>query len=149
MSDKFRISKNNIKKIINRSEYLNGYFTINDKLSIRTLMINGAFKIEPKDDSLNLIVNEGISIKKPLNISVQNRKSNEIVYLTPVENSSFKIEWEYFLDKGSNYDFYINYNKKFRLNEKSILDFKDTSFKTEKINIKIYKTKNGDISLKG
>ena len=149
MSDKFRISKNNIKKIINRSEYLNGYFTINDKLSIRTLMINGAFKIEPKDDSLNLIVNEGISIKKPLNISVQNRKSNEIVYLTPVENSSFKIEWEYFLDKGSNYDFYINYNKKFRLNEKSILDFKDTWFKTEKINIKIYKTKNGDISLKG
>ena len=149
MSDKFRISKNNLKKIINRSEYLNAYLTINDKLTIRTLMINGAFRIEPKEDSLNMIVNQDISIKKPLNISVQNRKSNEIVYLTPIENSSFKIEWEYFLDKGSNYDFYINYNKKFRLNAKSILDFKDISFKTEKIDIKIYKTKNGDISLKG
>ena len=112
-------------------------------------MINGAFKIEPMDDSLNLIVNQDISIKKPLNISVQNRKSNEIVYLTPVENSSFKIEWEYFLDQGSNYDFYINYNKKFRLNTKSILDFKETLFKTEKMDIKIYKTKNGDVSLKG
>ena len=51
-------------------------------------MINGAFRIEPTEDSLNLIVNEDISIKKPLNISIQNRKSNEIVYLTPIENSS-------------------------------------------------------------
>ena len=149
ISDKFRISKNNLKKIINKSKYLNGYLTINDKLTIRTLMINGAFRIKPTDDSLNLIVNDDISIKKPLEISIQNRRSNEIVYLTSVENRLFKIEWEYFLDRGSDYDFYLKFSKKSRLNEKSIINFKDISFKNDKVNIKIYKTNNGDISLKG
>ena len=68
MSDKFRISKNNFKNIINKSKYLNGYLTINDKLTIRTIMLNGAFRIEPTDNSFNLIVNDNISIKKPLEI---------------------------------------------------------------------------------
>ena len=111
-------------------------------------MINYAFKIEPTEDSLNLIVNDDIIIKKPLELYIQNRRSHEIVYLTSVENKLFKIELEYFLDKGSVYDFYFKFNKKSRLNKKSISNFKDISFKNNNINIKIYNTNKGDISLK-
>ena len=148
MTDKFRISKNNFKNIINKSRYLNGYLTVNDNLTIRTIMINNAFKIEPTEDALNLIVNDDIIIKKPLELYIQNRRSHEIVFLTSVENKLFKIEWEYFLDKGSVYDFYFKFNKKSRLNKKSISNFKDISFKNNNINIKIYNTNKGDISLK-
>jgi glycosyltransferase involved in cell wall biosynthesis len=148
-SDKFRIAKNNFKEIVNRSEYLHGYLTINNKLSIRTLMTKEAFKIEPTDDSLNLIVNDNITIKKDLEVYVQNKRSHEIVYLTSIENRLFKIEWEYFLDKGSSYDFYMKLNKKSRLNVKSILNYKNISFKNNNVNIKINKTNKGDISLKG
>lgn len=146
--DKFRISKYNFKEIINKSEHINGYLTINDKLSLRTQMLNNAFKIEPTEDSLNLVVNENISIKKPLQISIVNRRSHEVVYLTSIEDKLFKIEWKYFLDKGSYYDFYIKNNVKTRLNEETILNYKDLSFKNGNINIKIYKTNNGNISLK-
>ena len=148
-SDKFRISKNNFKKIINKSKYLEGYLTANNNLTIRTLMVEDAFKIEPTEDSLNLIVNDDVSIKKPLEIYVQNRRSHEKVFLTSIESKLFKIEWEYFLDKGSEYEFYLKFNKMSRLNEKSILKFKDLSFKNNDINIKIYKTNKGDITLKG
>jgi len=146
--DKFRIAKNNFKDIINKSEYLEGYVTINGKLSVRTLMIKEAFEIEPTKDSLNFIINENTTIKKPLQIYVKNRRSREIVYLTPFENKSFKLEWEYFLDKGSNYDFYLKFHGKSRLDAKSILNFKDMSFKEGNIDIKIYKMNNGKISLK-
>jgi hypothetical protein len=148
-SDKFRISKNNFKKIINKSKYLGGYLTANNNLTIRTLMVKDAFRIEPMADSLNLIVNDDVSIKKPLEIYVQNKRSHEKVSLTSIENKLFKIEWEYFLDKGSEYEFYLKFNKKSRLNEKSILKFKDLSFKNNGTNIKIYKTNKGDIALKG
>lgn len=147
-STKFRISKNNFKDIINENEYLTGYLTVNNRLSIRTLLTNEAFEIEPTEDSLNFIVNENIIIKKPLQIYIKNRISNEMVYLTSVENKLFKLEWEYFLDKGSIYDFYLKFHGKSRLNEKSILNFKNILFKEGNIDIKIYKTNNGDISLK-
>ncbi|MGB9979569.1 glycosyltransferase family 2 protein [Methanobacterium sp.] len=145
--DKFRIAKNNFKDIINKSEYLEGYVTINDKLSFRTLMVKEAFEIEPTEDSLNLIVNEDTTIIKPLQIYIKNRKSGEIVYLTSDDNKLFKLEWEYFLDKGSIYDFYLKFHGKSRLNEKSILNFKELSFKKGNIDIKIYKTDNGNVSL--
>lgn len=147
-STKFRISKNNFKDIINNSKYFKGYITINNRLSIQTKMINDAFKVKPTEGSLNVIVNGNTSIKKPLQMYIKNRKSHEIVYLTPIENRLFKLEWEYFLDKGSAYDFYLKFHGKSRLNEKSILNFKDISFKKGKSNIKIYKTSDGNISLK-
>jgi hypothetical protein len=53
-------------------------------------MINDAFKIEPAEDSLNLIVNDDIIIKKPLELYIQNRRSHEIVFLTSVENNYLK-----------------------------------------------------------
>ncbi len=146
-SDIFRITKNNFKEIINNSRHLSGYITSN-YLLIRTLMLNDAFKIEPNQKSLNLKVNDGVTIKKPLEIYIQNRRSNEIVYLTSVKNELFKIEWEYFLDKGSDYDFYLKFNKKSRLNVRSISNFEDISFQYENINIKIYKTDKGNIALK-
>ena len=148
-SDKFRITKNNFNKIINKSKYLEGYLTANNNLTIRTLMIKDAFKIEPTGDSLNLIVKDDISIKKPLEIYLQNRRSHEKVCLTSIENKLFKIEWEYFLDKGSEYEFYLKFNKKSRLNERSILKFKDLTYKNNDTNVNIYKTNKGNIALKG
>ena len=74
-------------------------------------MIKNAFKIEPTEDSLNFIVNEDITIKNPLEIYIQNIISHEIVYFTSIENKLFKLEWEYFLDKGSVYDFNIKLKK--------------------------------------
>ena len=148
-SDKFRISKNNFNNIINKSEYVYGYLTVNNNLSINTLMINNAFKVETTDDSLNFIVNENKIIKDPLEIFIQNRKSNEIVYFTPIENRMYKLEWEYFLDKGSVYDFKLRFKDKSSLMKKShLLNFRDISFKLGNMNIKIYKNINGNISLK-
>ena len=122
----FRISKNNFKDIINKSKYLDGYLTVNNNLSIKTLMINNAFTIEPTEDSLNFIVNEDITIKNPLEIYIQNIKSHEIVYFTPIENKLFKLVWEYFLDKGSVYDFKIKLKEKSSLFEKSFVsNFRD------------------------
>lgn len=146
-SNKFRVSENNFNEIINKSEHINGYLTINNLLSIRTLMIEEAFKIEPTEDSLNFIVNENVILKKSLQMYVKNRISREIVFFTSIENKLFKIEWEYFLDKGSIYDFYIKFNGNKKLHNKSILNYKNISFKNENIDIKIYKTKKG-ISLK-
>ncbi len=148
MLEKFRIVKNNFKNIINKSKHLNGYMTVNDKLSVRTLMVNEAFEIKPTKKSLNFIINENTTIQKPLQIYLKNRRSREIVYLTPVENKSFKLEWEYFLDKGSIYDFYLKFHGKHRLDAKSILNFKDISFREGNVDIKIYKENNGKISLK-
>jgi glycosyltransferase involved in cell wall biosynthesis len=148
MIDKFRIAKNNFKSIVNKSKHLKGYLTVNEKLSLRTLMIEEAFEIEPTEDSLNFIITENTTIKKPLQIYIKNRISREIVYLTPSENKSFKLEWEYFLDKGSNYDFYVKFHGKSKLDAKSILNFKDISFKEGNIDIKIYKTNKGKVSLK-
>ena len=146
----FRISKNNFKDIINKSKYLNGYLTVNNNLSIKTLMINNAFTIEPTEDSLNFIVNEDTIIKNPLEIFIQNIGSHEIVYFTQVENKLFKLEWEYFLDKGSIYDFKIRLREKSSLFEKFFVsNFRDISFKNRDTNIKIYKTNRGNISLEG
>ena len=111
-------------------------------------MVKGAFEIKPTEDSLNFIINENTTVKKPLQIYIKNRRSHEIVYLTPVENKLFKLEWEYFLDKGSIYDFYLKFHGKLGLNEEHISDFNDLSFKKGNIDIKIYKTVNGNISLK-
>jgi glycosyltransferase involved in cell wall biosynthesis len=145
----FRVSKNNFKDIINKSEYLDGYLTVKNNLSIKTLMIKNAFTIDPSDESLNFVVNEDIIIKNPLEIFIQNRRSNEIVYFTPIENNLFKLEWKYFLDKGSVYDFKVRLKEKSSLIEKSIIsNFRDISFKNENINIKIYKINNGNILLK-
>ncbi len=148
-SNKFRISKNSFNNIINKSEYAHGYLTVNNNLSINTLMIIDAFTIEPTDKYLNIVVNENKIIKDPLEIFIQNRKSNEIVYFTPIENSIYKLEWEYFLDKGSVYDLKLRFKNKSSLMKKSFLsNFNGISFKHENMNIKIYTTKNGKISLK-
>ena len=146
----FRISKNLFNDIKNKSKYLSGYLTINNNLSIQTLRIDNAFTVETTVDSLNFIVNNDTKIKNPIEIFIQNRRSNEIVYFTPIENKLFKLEWEYFLDKGSVYDFKIKLKEKSNLIDKSIIsNFKDISFKNKDINIKIYKNKNGNLSLKG
>jgi glycosyltransferase involved in cell wall biosynthesis len=148
-SNKFRISKHSFNNIINKSEYAYGYLTVNNNLSINTLMINDAFTIEPTDDSLNFVVNENIVIKDPLELFIQNRRSNEIVYFTPIKNMMYQLEWEYFLDKGSVYDFKLRFKEKSSFMKRSFLsNFNDISFKHENVNIKIYTTKNGRISLK-
>jgi glycosyltransferase involved in cell wall biosynthesis len=144
----FRISKDNFKDIINKSKYLNGYLTVNNNLSIKTIMINESLTIEPKEDALNFIVSKNTIIKKSLKLYVKNNRSNEIVYFTLIENKLFKLEWEYFLDKYSRYDFYLEFSREYRLNKKYILNFKEISIKNKNINIKIYKTDEGDISLK-
>ncbi len=146
----FRISKNNFRNILNKSKNLEGYTTVNKNLSIKTLMINNTFTIEPTGESLNFIVNQDTIIKDPIKIFVQNRISHEIVYFTPVEDNLYKLEWEYFLDKGSTYDFKVNLKERSSLLKKAFIsNFRDISFKNKDINIKIFKTNNGNISMKG
>jgi glycosyltransferase involved in cell wall biosynthesis len=146
----FRISKNNFKNIVNNSKNLKGYTTDKNNLSITTLMIDNVFIIEPTQEALNFIINENKVIKNRIKLFVQNRRSHEIVYFTPVENNLFKLEWEYFLDKGSIYDFKIKLKGKSSLLEKALIsNFRNISFKNDNVNIKIFKTNDGNISMKG
>ncbi|MDD3984709.1 MAG: hypothetical protein PHY59_02205 [Methanobacterium sp.] len=146
----FKITKNNFRSIINKSKNINGHITVNNNLSIATLIINNAFTIKPTKEALEFIVNNDVVIKDSLEIFVENRRSHEIVYFTQLGNNLYKLEWEYFLDKGSTYVFKVKLKEMPILFEKTFIrNFRDISFKNKNINIKIFKTNNGHISLKG
>jgi glycosyltransferase involved in cell wall biosynthesis len=146
---KFRIFQYNFENIVNNSESVDIYLT-NDKLSLSTLLLDDLFEISLEKSGLYLNLAKDKEIKKDLKVSLKNRIIKEKVYLDRLNNNkTFMIEWKYFLDNNPTYDLYLEYgDKEIRFSERFISKIKSKKIRYRRINIEVYKTNKGNISLK-
>ncbi|MDR0912623.1 MAG: hypothetical protein LBM96_08520 [Methanobrevibacter sp.] len=116
------------------------------KTKSKSIKLNNLFNITPKRDALYIFLMKKEEIPEDLKIIIKKRETKEIFYMDHlIDKLTFKIKWEYFLDKGSSYNFYIQMNNKnIRLKEEFTYKFKEMKC----VKARIYKTKKDNISLK-
>jgi|GEM_PF-434922 len=156
LSDKFRIPRFSIKKITDESTQIQVATTINNNMSIASELLNKEFNIVCDAEKLKLLVKEGSGIKNALKLYLKNTRTGESTrLLLNSEKSAYELEWKFFLDKKSNYKFFLTVfddvgriEKNIPLNETNLYDFKETTIKTnDNVSVNISANENGDIRL--
>ncbi|KZX11456.1 hypothetical protein [Methanobrevibacter curvatus] len=120
--------------------------TINFKSNIQSILVKNIFKITPKKDGLYVFLMSDDVINKNLKLLLSNPSTGETIYFDYIkEKKMFKLKWEYFLDKKSEYDFFLQFkNHKFILEKKYAHNFR----KMRCVKATIFENKKHNISLK-
>jgi len=152
-----RLDDTIIQEINCNSSILKPYLTPIGNLSFITQNLNNQFKIDCDENKLKISMLNKENIKKNLKMLVRKDSTKELVYLTlNNEKNAFELEWKYFLDPRSSYLLFITIfneenakiRKNIRFKEKLLDDFNEKSLITDNnLNVKVYKTKNGDIRI--
>ena len=145
---KFRISskmlRNFNKQVLNQKYTL--YITNKGNLSFQIANFNNMFRIHFDIDKLQI---ETECESDPVIFYLKDRVSKEIIVLKKRNIGMHEISWKYFLDRHRFYDLYFRlFNQSFRLNVDATKGFSNEVLKTNNLYINIYKTKEGNISIK-
>lgn len=141
-----RLKIDRINKINNKNKNLQIISNKNNYLTITTQELNNKFELEYDEDKIKIKLSDENNLK----LYILNNKTNEKVQLKLNEDKTYyELEWKFFLDRKSDYTFYLTtFNEKgllkkdIQLKEKYIKNFRNASLKNrEGINIEIYKTK--------
>ena len=155
-SNKVRLNEISFKEISSSSDNMKPYVTPYGNLSFITQNLDNEFTIVCDEEKIKIIVKDIGEIKKALRILIRKDDTNELTYFTlNDEENAYELEWKYFLDPRSVYSLFLKvYNddgkikKNIRFKDKNLESFREDNLMTNNnCNIRIYKTKNGDIQL--
>lgn len=154
--NKLRISEISLKDIKCDVNNLKPIITNSGNLSFVVQKLDNQFKLTYDKNKLKVIMNNKDLFKKDLRVLIRKDITNELTYFSLNDDkNAFELEWKYFLDPRSTYSlFFTVFNdkakikKNVRFKEKYLSEFNGGSLITDNnLDIKIYKTKHGDIKL--
>ena len=153
---KLRINEISIKEIVSNEDNMKVFLTPSGNLSLITQNLNNEFKFYCDENKLKIILNNKEEIKKNLKMLIRKESTNELTHLSLNDDGiAYELEWKYFLDSRSDYLLFLTiYNddgkikKNVRFKDRFFDDFSDEYLVTDNnLNVKIYKTRNGDIKI--
>ena len=130
------------------------FATAFNKLSVAVQKLDHNFTIKTDAERVKLLVNDNTKIRKYLRAAFIDLDTNEEVFLNLDDDlTEFSLEWEFFLDRKSQYSLNFKmydedgkYNKRTNINIKNLSDFKEHSVTTsDNVKVQVSKNSNGDI----